>query len=123
VSCLATRAQRAIKDKVKLEPEVVFFEGPPHWSEVVVPAISILTVIGTTIGLVRAWACRRGGALTARHGTAHVTGIFPFAASVARQIWVGGSTVGGGGLGLRLGLVPVGRCWAGLLGGGTRRAG
>jgi hypothetical protein len=40
---------------------MVFFEGAPHWSEVVVPAISILTVIG----------------------------IIPFASSVARQIWVG----------------------------------
>ncbi|GAB5036954.1 ribonuclease p [Nannochloropsis oceanica] len=55
-------ARRALSDKdsMKLEPEVVFFEGPPHWSEVVVPAISILTVIG----------------------------IIPFASSVARQIWV-----------------------------------
>ena len=105
-------ARRALNnmDKTKLEPEAVFFEGPPHWSEVrpthppthplthppthlthpysssfepprsplpsykpthppthpptspqvVVPAISILTVIG----------------------------IIPFASSVARQIWV-----------------------------------
>lgn len=48
------------QDKSKLEPEELFFEGAPHWSEVVVPAISILTVIG----------------------------IIPFASSVARQIWV-----------------------------------
>ncbi|EKU22333.1 ribonuclease p [Nannochloropsis gaditana CCMP526] len=58
----AANARRALadKDKMKLEPESVFFEGAPHWSEVVVPAISILTVIG----------------------------IIPFASSVARQIWV-----------------------------------
>ncbi|EWM28923.1 hypothetical protein NSK_008802 [Nannochloropsis salina CCMP1776] len=56
----AARRALADKDKMKLEPESVFFEGAPHWSEVVVPAISILTVIG----------------------------IIPFASSVARQIWV-----------------------------------
>jgi hypothetical protein len=43
-----SEARKALKDKVKLDPEVVFYEGPPHWSEVVVPAISILTVIGTS---------------------------------------------------------------------------
>ncbi len=49
------------QDKTKLEPEEIFFEGAPHWTEVVVPTISILTVIG----------------------------IIPFASSIARQIWVG----------------------------------
>jgi hypothetical protein len=34
------------KDKYKLEPETVFFEGPPSASEVFLPALSILTVIG-----------------------------------------------------------------------------
>jgi len=48
------------KKKMRLEPETVFFEGPPSLSEVVLPAISILTVIG----------------------------IVPFVAAVARQIWV-----------------------------------
>ena len=48
------------KDKLKLEPEIVFFEGPPSPSEVIFPAISILTVIG----------------------------IVPFIAAVSRQFWV-----------------------------------
>jgi len=34
------------KDKFKLEPETVFFEGPPSASEVILPALSVLTVIG-----------------------------------------------------------------------------
>ncbi|CAM9429757.1 unnamed protein product, partial [Phaeothamnion confervicola] len=46
--------------KVKLEPEVTIFEGPPDISETFVPAVSVLTVIG----------------------------IVPFAAAVARQAWV-----------------------------------
>eukprot|EP00180_Rhodochaete_pulchella_P000304 Plantae.Rhodophyta-Rhodochaete_pulchella.ctg1211.p2 GENE.Plantae.Rhodophyta-Rhodochaete_pulchella.ctg1211~~Plantae.Rhodophyta-Rhodochaete_pulchella.ctg1211.p2 ORF type:complete len:191 (+),score=24.10 Plantae.Rhodophyta-Rhodochaete_pulchella.ctg1211:26-574(+) len=46
--------------KKKLEPEEVFFDGPPSWTEVVIPTISILTVIG----------------------------IIPFLAVVARQFWV-----------------------------------
>ena len=48
------------KNKVKLEPEVTFFEGPPSASEVVFPAISIITVLG----------------------------IIPFIAAVSRQVWV-----------------------------------
>jgi hypothetical protein len=48
------------KDKFKLEPEVVFYEGPPSATEVLLPAISILTVIG----------------------------IIPFIAAVSRQVWV-----------------------------------
>lgn len=48
------------KRKFRLEPETVFFEGPPSPTEIVLPAISILTVIG----------------------------IIPFIAAVARQIWV-----------------------------------
>lgn len=48
------------KQKVKLEAEVTFFEGGPDPSEMVAPAVSILTVIG----------------------------IVPFSASVARQAWV-----------------------------------
>lgn len=45
---------------MKLEPEVTFFEGGPDVSEVVAPAVSILTVIG----------------------------IVPFTAALARQAWV-----------------------------------
>ncbi|CAM9764481.1 unnamed protein product, partial [Hapterophycus canaliculatus] len=48
------------KEKVKLEAEVTFFEGGPDPSEVVAPAISILTVIG----------------------------LVPFSAALARQAWV-----------------------------------
>uniref|UniRef100_A0A7S2SV15 YdbS-like PH domain-containing protein n=1 Tax=Rhizochromulina marina TaxID=1034831 RepID=A0A7S2SV15_9STRA len=48
------------KEKSVLEPEVVFFEGPPSWTEVVLPTISILTVIG----------------------------IVPFIATLSRQFWV-----------------------------------
>lgn len=48
------------KKKMRLDPETVFFEGPPSLTEVVFPAISILTVIG----------------------------IIPFVAAVTRQVWV-----------------------------------
>eukprot|EP01039_Chlorochromonas_danica_P002198 gene2198-2399_t len=48
------------KKKFKLEPEQVFFEGPPSATEMIIPGISILTVIG----------------------------IVPFVASVIRQFWV-----------------------------------
>lgn len=48
------------KDKFKLEPEIVYFEGPPSASEVVLPALSVLTVIG----------------------------IIPFIAALSRQAWV-----------------------------------
>ena len=48
------------KDKFKLDPEITFFEGPPSPTEVILPAISILTVIG----------------------------IVPFIAAVSRQFWV-----------------------------------
>lgn len=48
------------KPKFKLEPETVFFEGPPSASEILLPAISVLTVIG----------------------------IVPFIAAVSRQFWV-----------------------------------
>lgn len=34
------------KEKIKLETETIFFEGPPAASELIFPAISILTVIG-----------------------------------------------------------------------------
>lgn len=46
--------------QIKLEAEVTFFEGAPDPSEMIAPAVSILTVIG----------------------------IVPFAASLARQAWV-----------------------------------
>ena len=48
------------KQKFKLEPETVFYEGPPSASEVLLPALSVLTVIG----------------------------IVPFISSLSRQIWV-----------------------------------
>lgn len=46
--------------KTKLEPEEVFMEVRPNWTELIVPTVSILTVIG----------------------------IIPFIGSVARQVWV-----------------------------------
>merc|ERR1711871_1629341 len=46
--------------KNKLEAEVTFFEGPPSPTEMIFPALSILTVIG----------------------------IIPFISSVSRQLWV-----------------------------------
>ena len=48
------------KEKAILAPEEVFFEGPPSWTEMVLPGISILTVIG----------------------------IVPFIATATRQAWV-----------------------------------
>ena len=50
----------ANKEKAVLAPEEVFFEGPPSWTEMVIPGISILTVIG----------------------------IVPFIATATRQAWV-----------------------------------
>lgn len=50
----------ASKEKAILAPEEVFFEGPPSWTEMVIPGISILTVIG----------------------------IVPFIATATRQAWV-----------------------------------
>ena len=40
-------------------PEVVFYDGPPSKTEMIIPGVSILTVVG----------------------------VIPFAASVARQVW------------------------------------
>lgn len=48
------------KDKVKLEPETVFFEGAPSPSELILPGLSVLTVIG----------------------------IVPFVSALSRQAWV-----------------------------------
>jgi len=48
------------KDKFKLEPETVFFDGPPSASEVLLPALSVVTVIG----------------------------IIPFVSALSRQAWV-----------------------------------
>ncbi len=50
----------AASTKKKLEPEEVFVEVSPSWTELIVPTLSILTVIG----------------------------IIPFIGSVARQAWV-----------------------------------
>jgi len=48
------------KNKIKLEPETVIFQGPPSISELIIPALSIFTVIG----------------------------IIPFIATLTRQFWV-----------------------------------
>jgi len=48
------------EEKQKLDPESIFFQGPPSISELVIPTLSILTVIG----------------------------IFPFIATLLRQFWV-----------------------------------
>ena len=48
------------KSKMKLEPEVVFYEGPPDKSEVFLPALSVFTIIG----------------------------IVPFISALSRQAWV-----------------------------------
>jgi len=48
------------EEKQKLDPESIFFQGPPSISELVIPTLSILTVIG----------------------------IFPFIATLVRQFWV-----------------------------------
>ena len=57
---VAPAAARPSKADVTLAPEITFWEGPPSWTEMIVPGISVLTVIG----------------------------IVPFAASVSRQAWV-----------------------------------
>ena len=49
-----------VAEKAVLEPETLFFEGPPSKTELIVPGLSVLTVIG----------------------------IVPFAAAAARQAWV-----------------------------------
>ena len=48
------------KSKMKLEPEVIFYEGPPDKSEIFLPALSIFTIIG----------------------------IVPFISALSRQAWV-----------------------------------
>lgn len=48
------------RQKSTLEPERTFYDGPPAWTELVVPALSLLTVIG----------------------------IIPFVAMLLRQWWV-----------------------------------
>eukprot|EP00182_Erythrolobus_australicus_P006421 CAMPEP_0185834464 /NCGR_PEP_ID=MMETSP1353-20130828/5372_1 /TAXON_ID=1077150 /ORGANISM="Erythrolobus australicus, Strain CCMP3124" /LENGTH=196 /DNA_ID=CAMNT_0028532899 /DNA_START=108 /DNA_END=698 /DNA_ORIENTATION=- len=53
------KAPRA-SEKLKLEPEEVFFDGKPSWTELIVPALTVLTVIG----------------------------IIPFISAAARQVWV-----------------------------------
>jgi len=56
----ATTTSAPAAKPVALEPETLFFEGPPSKSELVIPTLSILTVIG----------------------------IIPFAAALSRQFWV-----------------------------------
>lgn len=48
------------KDKVKLDPETVFFEGAPAKSELLLPGLSVLTILG----------------------------IVPFVSALSRQAWV-----------------------------------
>lgn len=55
-SILSTKAKEVAANP---PAETVFFEGPPSWTEAVVPAISIITVLG----------------------------LVPFAAAVSRQVW------------------------------------
>ena len=56
----AAPAAAPVTEKAVLEPETLFFEGPPSKTELIVPGLSVLTVIG----------------------------IVPFAAAAARQAWV-----------------------------------
>jgi len=56
----STKAKKKDKSAVKLEPEITIFEGPPSPTELLLPAVSILTIIG----------------------------IIPFLAAVSRQVWV-----------------------------------
>jgi len=49
-----------VAEKAVLESETLFFEGPPSKKELIIPAVSVLTIIG----------------------------IVPFAAALARQTWV-----------------------------------
>merc|ERR1719271_1690924 len=53
-------APEATKSASALAPETLFFEGPPSTTEMVLPAISIITIIG----------------------------VVPFLAAAARQVWV-----------------------------------
>jgi len=53
-------APEATKSASALAPETLFFEGPPSITELVLPAISIITIIG----------------------------VVPFLAAAARQVWV-----------------------------------
>ena len=48
------------KNKLKLDPETVFYDGPPSATEILLPALSIVTVIG----------------------------IVPFVSALSRQVWV-----------------------------------
>ncbi|KAH8059253.1 hypothetical protein JL721_9349 [Aureococcus anophagefferens] len=54
------RGPEASKSASALAPETLFFEGPPSITELVLPAISIITIIG----------------------------VVPFLAAAARQVWV-----------------------------------
>ncbi|KAJ1455454.1 hypothetical protein M885DRAFT_519849 [Pelagophyceae sp. CCMP2097] len=59
VAAVSTGGQASKADSI-LQPETLFFEGPPSWTEMILPGISVLTILG----------------------------IVPFAAAVARQVWV-----------------------------------
>lgn len=60
LTSLDEKEEVAVAPKQVLEPETLFFEGPPSWTEVVLPFVSILTIIG----------------------------IIPFLAALSRQLWV-----------------------------------
>jgi Bacterial PH domain len=52
--------KKSKKDKMKLDPETTLYDGPPSATEILFPALSVLTVIG----------------------------IVPFVAALSRQFWV-----------------------------------
>jgi len=94
----AVAEARKLATKVKLEPETVFFEGAPSWTEMLLPTVSILTVIGESCGSMSFAAVGLVSTVTSIccdmatlmiSFTPFPPGIIPFAASVARQIWVG----------------------------------
>ncbi|KAK4535248.1 hypothetical protein CDCA_CDCA04G1273 [Cyanidium caldarium] len=53
-------SSKKLPKKEKLEAEEVFYDGPPSWTELIIPAVSVLTVIG----------------------------ILPFTSAVLRRFWV-----------------------------------
>jgi len=57
---MPNKPEKKSKQSVMLEPEVTIFEGAPSATEVILPAVSVITVVG----------------------------IIPFAAAVSRQVWV-----------------------------------
>ena len=56
----SSSSSKKLPKKEKLEAEEVFYDGPPSWTELIIPAVSVLTVIG----------------------------ILPFTSAVLRRFWV-----------------------------------